>query len=164
MKKLMIAALAFVATTTGAMAAEMPNLARASIELAKNGVSVSNFDLSVLEGNPTNVSNVVNQAYVTNCTPGEAGGTSVSTTTLTTGMTAQVTALDVTAKGTLFAVAFNYSELIDVKQVQLKSCRAEVPSSQSVGKSMTVFLKPGEPVELVSTIGKDKYVFTVRDR
>jgi len=164
MKKLMIAALAFVASTTGALAAESPNLARASIELAKNGVSVSNFDLSMLEGDPTNVSSVTQQAYVTNCKPGEAGSTSVSTTTLTTGMTARVTALDVTAKGTLFAVAFNYSELDNVKAVQLKNCNAEVPSSQNIGKSMTVFLKPGEPVELVSTIGKDKYVFTIRDR
>lgn len=160
MKKLMIAALAFAALTTGAVAAEVHGLARASIELTKNGVPVSNFELSALERQPIRVSNLTELAYVTNCTPGEAGGTSVSTLTL--GMTAQVTALDVSEKGTLLAVAFDYSELDDVKKVHWKSCDVEVPSSRSIKNSMTVFIKPGELVGQVSAVGKDKYVFTVR--
>jgi hypothetical protein len=164
MKKLMIAALAFVAATTSALAAEPPKLVQASVELTKNSVPVSNFDLSVMERVPSYVSNIVKQDFVTRCTPEGVGGPSMSTTTVTTGMTAQVTALDVTSTGTLFSIAFNYSELDDMQTVQTKGCTAEVPSSQSVGKSMKIFLKSGQAVELVSTVGKDKYVFTIRDR
>lgn len=163
MKKLIFAALAFTASANGVFAAEAPNVVRASLELMKNGVPVSRVELSMLEGRPSPYSNVSTRSYIAECEPASAAGPMESkSSSLKTGMMAEVTPLQVTEDGALLSVGFNYSELIGMKTVRSKGCTIEVPTTHNFGNTVTVQVKPGRPVELPSTHGNDKYVLVVR--
>lgn len=162
MKKLTFAALAFVALTSSAIAAEAPHTVRASLELMKNGKPVSKVELAMLEGRKTPYSSVSTRSYVASCEPDSAGNMIVKPSSLTTGMTADVTPVQVTADGAVLSVAFNYSELEGMKNAQVKGCTVEIPSTHDVGNSVAVKVKPGQVVELPSYSGADKYVLVVR--
>lgn len=162
MKKLIFAAMAFAASTSGAFAAETPNVVRASLELVKNGVPVSKVELSMLEGRPSPYSNVSTRSYVAECEPDSTGAMVSKSSNLKTGMMADVTPLQVTEDGALLSVGFSYSDLSGMKTVRSKGCTIEVPTTHSFGSTVTVHVKPGHPVELPSANGSDKYVLIVR--
>jgi hypothetical protein len=163
MKKLILVALAFAATTSVAYATETPNVVRASLVLTKNGVPVSKIELSMLEGRSSPYSNVTTRNYISECDPASAAGPMESkSSSLKTGMMADVTPLQVTEDGALLSVGFNYSELTGMKTVRSKGCTIEVPTTHNFGNTITVHVKPGQPVELPSANGSDKYVLIVR--
>lgn len=163
MKKIIFAALAFTASTNGAFAAEAPGVVRASLELMKNGVSVSKADLSMLEGRSAPYNNTSTRTYFADCVPASASGpTELKVSSIQTGMVANVTPLHVTDDGALLSVGFNYSELVGMKTVTSKGCTIEVPTTHNFGNTVTVQVKAGQPVELPSASGSDKYVLVVR--
>lgn len=162
MKKRILAAVAFAASTSGAFAAETPNVVRASLELMKNGVPVSKVELSMLQGRPSSYSKLSTLSYVAECEPDSTGATVSKSSSLKTGMMADVTPLQVTEDGALLSVGFGYSELSGMKTVRSKACAIEVPTTHNFGNTVTVHVKPGQPVELPSANGSDKYVLIVR--
>lgn len=163
MKKMIFAALAFVASTSGAFAAEAPGVVRASLELMKNGVSVSKVDMSMLEGRSAPYTNISTRSYIADCEPASAAGpTESKSSSVQTGMVANVTPLQVMEDGAVFSVAFSYSELVGMNTVTSKGCTIEVPTTHNFGNTVTVHVKSGQPVELPSTNGSDKYVLVVR--
>jgi len=162
MNNLTFAALAFVASASTAFAAEMPNVVRASLELMKNGVPMSKVELSMLEGRPSPYRNVSTRSYIAGCEPNSTGVMESKSATLQIGMMADVTPLQVTEDGAMLSVGFTYSELSGMKTVHSKGCTLEVPTTQNFGNTVTVHVKPGQPVELPSSNGSDKYVLIIR--
>lgn len=162
MKNLIFATLALVATLNSAFAAETPNVVRASLELTKNGVPVSTFELSMLEGHPSPYRSATTHKYGATCKPNSLGANESTESSLETGITATVAPLQVTAEGALLYVGFSYSELSEMKTINSTDCTIDVPSTLSFGHAMTVHVTPGQPVELSSTYGSDKYVLVVR--
>lgn len=163
MKKLILVAMAFAASTSVAYATETPNVVRASLELMKNGVPVSKIELSMLEGRSSPYSNITTRNYIAECEPASAAGpTESKSSTLKTGMMADVTPLQVAGDSALLSVSFNYSELTGMKSVRSKGCTIEVPTTHNFGNTITVQVKAGQPLELPSASGSDKYVLIVR--
>jgi hypothetical protein len=162
MKNLIFATLALVATLSSAFAAETPNVVRASLELKKNGLPVSTFELSMLEGHPSPYRSVTTHKYGAKCEPNSLGVTESTESSLETGITATVAPLQVTADGALLYVGFSYSEMSDMKTVKSTGCTIDVPSTLNFGHATAVHVTSGQPVELASTLGRDKYVLVVR--
>lgn len=167
MKKLTFAALAFACVTNGVIAAETSNTVRASLELVKNGTTVSKVELAMLEGHRTPYSSVSYRSlssisYVASCELDSTGNMIGKPSILTTGITADVTPLQMIADGALLSVTFNYSELSDVTNKKVDGCNIEIPSTHTFGNSMAVTVKPGQAVEFPSYSGNDKYVLVVR--
>lgn len=162
MKKLTFVALVFATCNNGAIAAEGANTVRASLELMKNGKPVSKVELAMLEGRKTPYSSITTRSYIASCEPDSAGNIAAKPSSLTTGMTADVTPVQVDADGALLSVAFSYSELDGMKNVHVKGCNVEIPVTHDFGSSVAVMIKPGQAVELPSYSGFDKYVLIVR--
>lgn len=160
---MIFAAFAFAASTSGAFAAEAPGVVRASLELMKNGVSVSKAALSMLEGRSAPYTNISTRTYIADCVPASAAGPmEVTSSTVQTGMVANVTPLQVTDDGAVLSVGFSYSELVGMRTVTSKGCTIEVPTTHNFGNTVTVQVKAGQPVELPSASGSDKYALVVR--
>jgi hypothetical protein len=162
MKILTLSALVFATFANGVIAAEAPNTVRASLELMKNGQPVSKVELAMIEGRKTPYSSLSTRSYVSECAPDGTGTMIATRASLTTGMVADVTPIQVSNEGAMLAVAFNYSELDGMKSALVKGCAIEIPSMHNLGNSVTVQVKPGQAVELPSFSGSDKYVLVVR--
>jgi hypothetical protein len=162
MKKLTLSALIFVAFTNGAIAADAPNPVRASLELVKNGVPMYKVGLAMLEGHKTPYRNTTTFNYRASCDPDSTGHMVASPASLTTGLVADVTPVQVDSEGALLAVALNYSLLEGITHVREKDCTVDLPAVHEIGDAVTVKVKRGEAVELSNFGGQDGYVLVVR--